>query len=172
MSTFQYFLRLFNTSVSTGRMAFLLIQICNGLRSLYVVDEPWRKSSKSLHSNRWKAVLVLSSLETCDDIFLECFIASASSGQFQTSFSRLISCQLVSFFIYPKERLVSQVRPFPFLQQCRSHIVCEYWKRSALQNRKGLADETKPTVCKHKQKQMQPSSNKHKLMVQRSLINK
>ena len=117
----------------------------------WMSSQPLRKSSKSLHINRWKGVLVLSSLETCDDIFLECFIASASSGQFQTSFSRLISCQLVSFLIYPKERLVSQVRPFPFLQlQCWSHIGFKYWKRSALQNRKGLADETKPTVCKHK----------------------
>ena len=36
---------------------------------------------------------------------------------------------------------------------------------------KGLACETKPTVCKHKQKPMQRSSNKHELMVQRSLRN-
>ena len=28
--------------------------------------------------------------------------------------------------------------------------------------------DTKPTVCMHKQKQMQPSSDKHELMVQRS----
>ena len=29
-----------------------------------------------------------------------------------------------------------------------------YWKQLVLQNRKGLACETKPTFCKHKQKQM------------------
>ena len=120
-------------------------------------------------------VLVLSSLKTYN-IFFECFVGSTSSGPFQTMFSRLISCQLVpptcDVFIFLKDRLVSQARPFPFLQQRQSHIGYEYWKQSALWNRKGLACETKPTVHKqkHKQKQMQPSSKKHELMVQRSLI--
>ena len=51
--------------------------------------------------------------EDYDDIFFECFVASAYPGLFQTLFSRLISCQLVTFF---KGRLVSQARPFPFPQ--------------------------------------------------------
>ena len=65
-------------------------------------------------------VLVLSSLKTYN-IFFECFVGSTSSGPFQTMFSRLISCQLVpptcDVFIFLKDRLVSQARPFPFLQQ-------------------------------------------------------
>ena len=69
--------------------------------------------------------------------------------------------------IYQKDRLVSQDRPFLFPRQCQSQSDIS----TALWNRKGLAFETEPTVCKHKQKQMQPSSNKHELMVQRSLIN-
>ena len=92
--------------------------------------------------DRWKAVLVLSSLKTYDNIFFECFIALASSGPFLTLFSRLISCQLVPVLIYRKDRLVSQTRPFLFLWQCRSHIGYKYWKRSVLQKRKGLAYET------------------------------
>ena len=57
---------------------------------------------------------------------------------------------------------------------CQLHIRYEYWKQSALWNRKGLACETtcKPTFYKHKQKQMQPSLNKHKSMVQRSQTDK
>ena len=130
-------------------------------------SQPWRKSSKRLHSNRWKAVLALSSL---NDIFFECFVASAYSGPFQTLFSRPYNILPICAFF--KDRLVSQARPFPFPRQHRSHIRYKYWNRSAPRNRKSLACETKPTVCKHKRKQMQPSSNKHELMVQRSLINK
>ena len=51
-----------------------------------------------------------------------------------------------------------------------SDIGYEYLKLSALRNRKGRACDTKPIVYKHKQKQMQPSLNKHKLMIKRSLI--
>ena len=57
----------------------------------------WQKSSKSLHTNQWKAVIILSSLITYD-IFFECFIASVSSGSFRTLFSRLLSCQLVTYY--------------------------------------------------------------------------
>ena len=92
------------------------------------------KSLMSLHSNQWKGVLVLSSPKTYDDIFFDCFIASASSGPFQTLFSRLISYQLVISLIYPKDRLVSQARPFWFPWQHWSHIGYEYWKRPALWN--------------------------------------
>ena len=68
----------------------------------------WWNSSKSLHSNRWKAVLVLSSLWTYDDIFFECFVASVSSGPFHTLISRLISCQLVLWCFDLSKSLASQ----------------------------------------------------------------
>ena len=87
---------------------------------------------------KWKTILVLSSLKTDDDIFFECFVASAYSGPFQTLFSRPISCQLVTFLYYVKDRLVSQARPFLFPWQCQSHIGYEYWKQLVLWNRKGL----------------------------------
>ena len=62
---------------------------------LYFMNElPWEKSSKTLHSNRWKAILVLSSLKTYT-IFFECFVALVLSELFQTLFSRLISCDFL-----------------------------------------------------------------------------
>ena len=81
----------------------------------------------------------------------------------------MVSCQLMTFL---NDRLVAQARPFPFPCQRQSDIQYKYWKRSPLQNRKGLACETKPTVCKHKQKQMKLSLSNRELMVQRLPINK
>ena len=75
--------------------------------------QPGRKSSKSLHSNRWKDVWDLSSLKTYDNIPFEYYV---------------LLCNL----------------------QRQLHI--GYWKQLVLQNGKGLACETKPTVCKHKAK--------------------
>ena len=76
-----------------------------------------------------------------------------------------ISCQLFTFL---NDGLVARARPFPFPWQRRWNIGYEYWERSALRNGMDLACETKPTVCRHKQKQMQHYSNKHKLVLQRS----
>ena len=71
------------------------------------------------------------------------------------------------------ERQVNCTSPtLSFPRQRQLDIQYEYWKRLALQNRKGLACETKPTVCKHKQKQMKLSLSNCELMVQRSPINK
>ena len=127
------------------------------------------RGAKSLHSNRWKAVLVLSSLiqKAYNNIFFECFVALACSGPFQTFFKVdiLPTCDI---FDHLKDRLVTQARQFPFPWQCWLHIEYEYWKWLAHWNIKGPACETKPTFCKQKQKL--PSSNKHELMVQRSLI--
>ena len=64
---------------------------------------------------------------------------------FQGWYYANLSCDVLMYL------KVWQARPFLFPWQCRSHIRYEYWKRSVL--RKGLA-------YKHKQKQMQPSSNK------------
>ena len=50
------------------------------------------------------------------------FAASASSGSFQTLFSRLISWQLVRFLIYLKDKLVLQAQPFLFPLQDQWHI--------------------------------------------------
>ena len=58
-------------------------------------SQAWQKSSKCLQSSRWKAVLVLSSLKT-DNIFFDCFIASASSGFFERQVS-LASQTLFAF---------------------------------------------------------------------------
>ena len=73
--------------------------------------------------------------------------------------------------ILPIYALLVQARPFPFPWRCQSDIRYEYLKWSELLNRKDLRFETMPTVCWHEQKQIQFSSNKHKLMVQGSLIN-
>ena len=64
------------------------------MRGFYLVNElaTMAEFFKEFTSNRCKAVLVLSSLKTYDDIFFEYFVASAYSGQFWTLFSRLISC--------------------------------------------------------------------------------
>ena len=58
-------------------------------------------------------------------------------------------------FIYLKDNLASQTLSIS------AAVLITY-------QAKGLACETKPTICKHKQKQMQPSLNRHEL-VQRSL---
>ena len=97
------------------------------------------------------------------------FAASASSGSFQTLFSRLTSWQLVRFLIYLKDKLVLQAQPFLVLLQDQWHIWYKYWKQSALWNWKGLACETKKRVFKYKQKQMLPSSNKDELMIKKNL---
>ena len=54
-----------------------------------------------------------------------------------------ISCKLVTFW-------KTRAQPFPFHRQQQLLIRYKYWKRSALWNTKGLAYETKLTVCKHK----------------------
>ena len=105
MSTFQYLLwsshSVQSLVVPTQRVVFCWYKSatvrgsCTSWMSLHL----WWKSSMSLHRNRWKAVLVLSSLKTYIDILFECFIASASSGPFQILFSGTIPCQLVTFYI-------------------------------------------------------------------------
>ena len=98
---------------------------------------------RDIRSNRWKTVLVSLSLKTYDDIFFECLVVSASSRLFQTLFTRLTSCQLM---IYLASQTLSVSVAVP--------IAYRMWvlKWLELQNTKGLACETKPTVCKHKQK--------------------
>ena len=112
----------------------LLIQICNSQRGLYLVNElaPWWKS--------WKVVLVWSSLKTYDDIFFECFIASASSEPFQTLFSRPISCQLATFYLFIWKTGIKSQEPDPFRFHGSADHILNTW------NRKGLACETNPTV--------------------------
>ena len=73
-STFQYLLwpscSTQSLVVPTRRMVFLLTQICDSLRGWYLVNE---LTAKILHSNRWKAVLVLSSLKDYFLWLLHCF---------------------------------------------------------------------------------------------------
>jgi len=59
------------------------------------------------------------------------------------------------FWFVRQVRFASQTLSIP---QHWLHI--GYWKQLVLWKGKGLACETKPTVHKHKQKQMQPFSNK------------
>ena len=125
------------------------------VRGLYLVDElaTIAKAFKGfVQSDRWKAVLVLSFLNSYDTFF-ECFIAMASSGPFQTLFSRLIDILPIQ-----EESLASQSLSISAAVAI-AYIRYEYWKQCTLRNMKGLACEAKPTVYKHKQKQMQPSSN-------------
>ena len=42
-----------------------------------------RYSSRRLHSNRWKDILVLSSMKTYENIFFDCLVFYTYSGQFQ-----------------------------------------------------------------------------------------
>ena len=91
---------------------FFLIQICKSLQ---------RVCTTGGRLSVW-----FSSLKNYDKIFFECFVALVSSGPFRTLFFWLISCQLVTYLIYLKGKLVSQARPFLFLQQRQSHIGYEY----------------------------------------------
>ena len=50
-------------------MVFLLIQICNSLRGLYLVNDLVTMAEGNLYSNSWKAVLILYCLKTCDIFF-------------------------------------------------------------------------------------------------------
>ena len=72
-----------------------------------------------------------------------CFIASVSSGSYQTWLSRLIPCQHTTF---SNDRLLTQARPIPFPWQLQHRLDIRYkhWKRSALWNM-SLACKTKPT---------------------------
>ena len=76
-----------------------------------------------------------------------------SSEPFQTLFLRLISYQLRQDSLASQTFSISV--PVP-MTNTGSDRRCS---------------ETNPTVCKHKQEQMQPFSKKHELMVQKSLIN-
>ena len=62
-----------------------------------------QKSSKSLHSNRWKTVLVLSSLKTYNIFWTT-----------TTLFSRLISCQLVTFDLSERQGSLASQTLFIF----------------------------------------------------------
>ena len=71
---------------------------------------------------------------------------------------------------FTNDRLVARARSFPF----GPFLFCSSINRILDINTKSdqrcgteriFACESKKTVCKHKQKQMQPSSNKHELMV-------
>ena len=123
MATFKYWLwsscSIQSLVVPTERVVFCWYGSARvwGACTLWMVLQPWLKSPKGLYSNKWKGVLVLSSLKTYDNIFFECFVISASSGLFQTLFSRLIPTyfRTCDFLIYLKDRLVLQARPFPFL---------------------------------------------------------
>ena len=123
--------------------------------------QAWRKSSNSLRSNRLKAVLVFSSLKTCDDV-LHCFSIFWIISDIVFKADILPTCVLFDL----SERKISLTSQTLSI----SAAVLITYRIQVLQNRKDLACETKTTVCKHKQKQMQPSSNRHKLIVQRSPI--
>ena len=76
------------------RVNFLLTQICNSLRGLYLVNELATMAEVFKEIPQQQAVLVLSFLKTFDMCFQ--IVDSASSGLFQTLCSRLMSCQLVT----------------------------------------------------------------------------
>ena len=114
--------------------------------------------------------MVLCSAKTCN-IFFECFVASASSGHCQTLFSRLISCRLLPLF-YLSEG-----------QVCFANRVCFHGSTDQISDTSCGSDRCWGTesvwLVRLSQKfvniskmQMQPSSNKHELMVQWSLIDK
>ena len=90
--------------------------------------------------------------------FWGCFIASLSSGPYQTWFSRPVSCQLMTF---SNNGLVARARPFPFPWQLQRQLDIGYkhWKRSALWNIMSLACKTKPTVCKFRCSPLRTSKN-------------
>ena len=145
MLTFQYLLSsscsIHSLVVPTGRIVFLLIQICNS----FVFSE-------DLPRHFLWVLCYFGVLQTVSDmVFKDDNFPTYDFYEWQVSCtSPTLSIQALSV-----------------LQQHRSDIGYEYWKQLALRNTKHLACETKPTVCKHKQKQMQPSSNhKHDLKCQ------
>ena len=154
MLIFQYLLwsscSVYSLFVPTVRMVSLLIQICNSLRALYItnelatVAEVFKEIAQQemegcsgfvFSEGLWQHFLWVLCL-----LLLECF-RHCFQGWY-----------LSNLWIFCKNRLVSQTRPFSFALQHQPHSGYEYCKQSALRNRNGPACETKPTVCKHEQK--------------------
>ena len=124
--------------------------ICNILRSLYIMNE-LATMAKGLHSNRWKAFLVLPSQENYN-IWFDYIVASAFFGPFQTWFINAQTCDI--FFIW---KASWSCRPDLFHSNCNiNHILMWVLEWSSVWNRKVLTCKTKPIVCKNKQNQMQP----------------
>ena len=143
MSTFRYLLwssySVQSLVVPTGEMVFLSIQICNswGSCTLWISSQPLKEFAQQ-------------QVESCAGfVFSEhniCFLMLCCYGVFWTISDMVfkpISCQLMNF---SNDRLVAWARPFQFSWQCWLDIRYEYWKWSALRNRKDLPCETKPTV--------------------------
>ena len=93
----------FVTSDPTGRMVFFADANLQQLKGL-VPHEPTYNPWKSLHSNRSRAVLVLSSPKTYHNIFFECFDIYWTI--LDIWFSRSISCK---FMLY-----LYELNPFCF----------------------------------------------------------
>ena len=94
--------------------------ICNILRSLYLMNER-ATMAKGLHSNRWKAVLVLSSQENYN-IRFDYIVAFAFFGPFQTWFINTDILQTCDIFSIWKASW--SCRPDLFYSNCNiNHIL-------------------------------------------------
>ena len=173
--------QLFNTccdpavpfSLPTIRMDFF-IQICNSPRVLYLMNELATMAEVFMEFAQQK-------IEGCSGFVFSDYLCWHFVSELHCLYVFLTISDIVSrldilptcdcFDLFAREvSLASQT--FSISMAALIEFGYKYWKRLALWNRKGLACENKPTVCKHKQKQMQSFLNKLKLMVQRSLIKK
>ena len=92
---------------------FFVIQICNSLRDSWMSSQPWQNYSKILHSNRWKAVLVLSSLKTYNINFtLSALFVRRLLDCFRQCFQDWYLTNLWFLKIYLKLEQVSLTNPF------------------------------------------------------------
>ena len=157
MSTFQYLLwyscPIRSLGIPTERMVFLLIQICNRLRGLYLVNE-LATMAELFEEFAQQQMEGCSGFVFSEDLWrhflwvLHCFGVFWTISHIDFKADILPTCD---FFDLSERKVSLASQALSISTERWSHIGYEYWKRSAL--RKGLA-------YKHKQKQMQPSSNK------------
>lgn len=170
MSTFEYLLwstcSVQSLVVPTGGMVFLLIQICSSLKGLYLVNEI-TTVAEVFKEFVQQQIEGCSDSIYCEDLRQHFLWVLCCFGNFWTVSDIVFKDDILpTFFWFVRQvRFASQTLSIP---QHWLHI--GYWKQLVLWKGKGLACETKPTVHKHKQKKMQPSSNKLEWMVQRGLI--
>ena len=101
----------------------LVVPTVWGACTLWMSSQPLWMSSKSSHSNRWKAVLdcLLFKLTTTFSLSASLLLHLLESGPFQTLFSRLISFYITHDFFDLPVSLVSQTISI-CLWQHQSHL--------------------------------------------------
>ena len=139
MLTFQYLLwsscSIQSLVVPTAEMVFLLIQICNswGSCALWISSQPLKEFAQR-------------QVESCI-VFSEyiCFWVLCCFGMFWTVSDMVFKTDILPTYEFFTWQVSCVSSTLSVSWQCWLDIRYEYWKWSALRNRKNLACETKPT---------------------------